>query len=292
MVQRPPLNTAYVNFYSAVSNEAIACATHELSNVKLDFLKTAKSSYEGAAATLPAPDPSFDTNVIEDDAISYSSYLSKDSDESEILDYYESSPSRPTSLEFEPATSPSSIESCDLSPTPKNPMLSSRQMHHRALSETPTASGVSPRPFSLTASLDSFPTPPKHLPSSPAPTTSLERLQSNHEQHAIAQSLTIIPSQLTWLQIFAYHRYNASLAAFAEMLQNHIRTVDSLIQRTQEAQAKRYGVKKMLSFYGDEEAKRTDVKAKIVRLKAQGWKRVRFDGARYQELCAVALSEL
>jgi hypothetical protein len=42
----------------------------------------------------------------------------------------------------------------------------------------------------------------------------------------------------------------------------------------------------------DEEMKRVELRARIERLKEGGWKRERFDGRRYQELCDKALREL
>ena len=41
-----------------------------------------------------------------------------------------------------------------------------------------------------------------------------------------------------------------------------------------------------------DEMKKVELRARIERLKEGGWKRERFDGRRYQELCGKALGEL
>ena len=76
------------------------------------------------------------------------------------------------------------------------------------------------------------------------------------------------------------------------MLAKHIRIIDSLIKTTQEAQAVRQIIKKMASYGDDEEARARDLKARIARLKAAGWRRERFAPERYQDLCEEALAEL
>lgn len=76
------------------------------------------------------------------------------------------------------------------------------------------------------------------------------------------------------------------------MLAKHIRTIDSLVQATQEAQSVRHTIKRMTSYGDDEEARARDLKARIARLKAIGWRRERFAPERYQDLCEEALAEL
>ena len=105
-------------------------------------------------------------------------------------------------------------------------------------------------------------------------------------------AVTFSPSTSTWLDDRSYDRYNAYLASFAEMLANHISNVDTLIMGTYEAQTARYTIKGSASYGDDEETKAADLRARIARMKAGGWKRERFAPERYQELCAQALAEL
>lgn len=76
------------------------------------------------------------------------------------------------------------------------------------------------------------------------------------------------------------------------MLSRHVEVVDGLIDATREAQANRYAGKRITSCTGDEEDRKADVRARILRLKISGWERRAFDGERYQVLCERALSEL
>ena len=76
------------------------------------------------------------------------------------------------------------------------------------------------------------------------------------------------------------------------MLENHIITIDSLIESTEKIQRQRYSVKRLASYGGDEVAKEADKRERIKRLEETGWKRERFQPGKYQELCAKALAEL
>ena len=76
------------------------------------------------------------------------------------------------------------------------------------------------------------------------------------------------------------------------MIADHISTVDTLIQKTQEVQSARYFTKRLASYGEDEETKAANLRFRIARLKASGWKMERFAPGRYQELCARALGEL
>lgn len=76
------------------------------------------------------------------------------------------------------------------------------------------------------------------------------------------------------------------------MLENHVITINGLIEITQEIQAQRYSVKRLASYEGDEAAKEADKRERIKKLKGIGWKRERFQPGKYQELCTKALAEL
>ena len=76
------------------------------------------------------------------------------------------------------------------------------------------------------------------------------------------------------------------------MLNNHISTINILIQSTQEAQRMKYFAKRLVSHGDDEAARAADLKSRIVRLKAAGWRRERFRPEMYEALCERALDEL
>ncbi|KAL8864033.1 MAG: hypothetical protein Q9174_007485, partial [Haloplaca sp. 1 TL-2023] len=89
----------------------------------------------------------------------------------------------------------------------------------------------------------------------------------------------------------SHGRYNRLLEDFATMLQGHIASVDNLVKDVQTVQANRH-VKRLASFGADKEARSADLRERIVRLRASGWKRTRFRPEKYQDLCEVALAEL
>ncbi|KAK4698107.1 hypothetical protein P7C71_g79, partial [Lecanoromycetidae sp. Uapishka_2] len=247
---------------------------HDLSAAKLYILEDARSSYQVAASSLPVVDVY--TDLEEDDTDSYVGYASSDSNESEVLDYYRSAPDTTSPPIY--ATSPSSVESYDFPQEDACAKLSSSCLP-RSFSFVGDWRKEDCKTEHLDDTLFSFPTPPKHLPSTP---TTVDR----------AKSVTFTPSSSTWLHSRIYERFNASLSTFGEMLANHIKAVNALIQQTEEAHATRYTFTRQLSFYGDEEGKAADIKARILRLKATGWRRERFDPEKYQDLCEAALAEL
>ncbi len=194
-----------------------------------------------------------------------------------ILDYYQSSPdisrpcddsSSPSSIESEHSTqetmvmkpSPLRIRKSSLprlEPTVNNP---DNQLFFRAFSRPPS-------------------TPPTiHHPSTPP--------------HSRYSPVSCVPSISVRLQTCAGERYNAYLIAFTEMLSNHISTVDILIHTTREAQTMRYFAKRLASYGEDEAAKEADKQARMVKLKAVGWRTERFRPERYQDLCQRASEEL
>ena len=84
----------------------------------------------------------------------------------------------------------------------------------------------------------------------------------------------------------------ADLAAFADMLDNHIATVNALIASTQANLAMRNSGKRQAAYEDDEVMEEADLEARVKRLKATEWKRERFRPEKYQELCKRALEEL
>lgn len=81
------------------------------------------------------------------------------------------------------------------------------------------------------------------------------------------------------------------MADFAKMVQDHIAAVEDLMTSVRDIQADRR-IKRLASFGEDRETRAADLRERIVRLRAKGWRRERFAPERYQDFCAVALAEL
>ena len=228
---------------------------HPLSNSKLQFLEQARCCYQTAALTLPAANWVLDpTDSYDDDSLST---RSSDSGASEVLDYYQPSPH--SSSPHNDASSSSSINSSqDLSVRKPSPL----RIRNSSTTEERDDCIVIP----LFGEDPSTHRPP--------PCSPLSKTASR------------------WLQVCSLERYNADLASFADMLSNHISSVEALIQSTSEAQRMRYFAKRLASYGEDQTAKAADLKARIARLKSSGWMRDRFRPERYQELCERALEEL
>lgn len=76
------------------------------------------------------------------------------------------------------------------------------------------------------------------------------------------------------------------------MLSHHIQAVDELIRSAKEARAHRHAGKRITSCTGDEQGRKADLRARVLRLKMSGWERRVFEGERYRLLCERALGEL
>ena len=91
-------------------------------------------------------------------------------------------------------------------------------------------------------------------------------------------------------------RYDAHLADFRDMLDRHHSEVLALIVATMEAQTNRYSGWRQSVFVereaDDEDLKAAHLQERIMRLRAKGWKRERFDPSRYEDLCEQAMAEL
>ncbi|KAL9604800.1 MAG: hypothetical protein Q9219_000248 [cf. Caloplaca sp. 3 TL-2023] len=104
-------------------------------------------------------------------------------------------------------------------------------------------------------------------------------------------SVTFSESSQTWLYQRSCERYNKTLVDLSNMIQNHLMAVNDLISEIREARTNR-SIKRMASFHDDREARATDLRERIDRLRAKGWRRERFRPERYETLCSLALAEL
>lgn len=277
--QPHPLHTTYLHFYSAVSSEAIGRLTHNLSPVKIHLLEQAKISYQAAASSLPRADVAHDYHG-QSDADTRST-CSTPSDEGS--DSWSGNPPRPrgSSQHEHPTPNTSSLSSIDSDGLPQagtkfrpSPLRIRKIPSFR---DELTDSGDDEQ--SVSACLHPH-SPPQ------------QRCASTAESDSRPTSITFSVSVDSWLQARSYERYNNRLAAFAEVIANHISTIDILIQKTRGVQSARYFTKRLASHGEDEESRAANLRFRIARLKASGWKMERFAAERYQELCARALAEL
>ena len=119
-----------------------------------------------------------------------------------------------------------------------------------------------------------------------------QRCESTAKSDSRPTSITFSVSVSSRLQARSYERYNNCLAAFAKVIATHFSTIEILIQKTKGVQSARYFTKRLASYEEDEETRAANLRFRIARLKANGWKMERFAPERYQELCARALAEL
>ncbi|MCJ1226063.1 hypothetical protein MMC12_002712 [Toensbergia leucococca] len=172
-----------------------------------------------------------------------------------------SPPSTPTRATHNPTSSsspptPSSIDSTNASATSQNDIFNPPSPLHPIYHQMTSESPVTP--------------PPTARPS----------------------SLAFTPSTISWLHDRSLSRYNAHLSSFAQMLTTHIHTINALIASTEQAQANRYTAKRIASAGDDEETRAADKRARIERMRKEGWVRERFCPDKYRDLCQRALAEL
>ena len=175
-------------------------------------------------------------------------------------------------------------------------IYSSTSTESEILDYNQDSSPPSPRnDVSSYSSLESYSRSPHLIPDKPSP---LRIRKSEFNQPSYTPPFSSNASRnfshptSTWFRISYYERYVADLAAFADMLDNHIATVNALIASTQANLAMRNSGKRQAAYEDDEVMEEADLEARVKRLKATEWKRERFRPEKYQELCKRALEEL
>lgn len=251
---------------------------HDLSDTKLTNLNQAREGYKAAATCLPAIEKPVWRESWIDDA------TSGKSDSTEIPWYQTPTKCR---LTQQPKMSPSVFTGTE---------TGSARSSVRALQPSPLR-------IRKYFNVDGFPiTPPKnkctvlvgdgfspekeHLP---CPPTDIDPYTSPPPSRPLSIALSA-SSHTSPLQQ-SRERYNRYLADFADLLQGHVVSIEDLISSVKNAQANR-NVKRLASFGADREAWEADLRDRIVRLRASGWRWERFRPEKYQDLCEVALAEL
>ncbi|KAG7005992.1 hypothetical protein G7Y79_00017g043740 [Physcia stellaris] len=312
--QLHPLYAAFLHFYAALSNEAIARLTHNLSTTKIPLLEEAKRSYQAASRIMPTLEDPLDEQQKQ-----YHSFdtISEKSSPSSASSTSNTTPRpSPPSSPFYPSSASSAGSITETQPEP--------QQKPPTLTPSPSISSslnLSSPNYSLASSSSLTPTTKRRLRPSPLripktptfnpSTTSIYTTQPTTPPSQIIPSdlnstpsrplsVTFSTSSTLWLQNRALDRYHGHLITLANMLIAHIEVVDILIQAAEEAQMNRPKLRRFASSNGgfgalDEEGEETrsrELRASIERGRARGWVRERFDPERYRELCARALGEL
>ncbi|KAM0804029.1 hypothetical protein BDR22DRAFT_641403 [Usnea florida] len=277
-IQPHPLHATYLHFYSAVSSEAIARLAHDLSPIKLELLEQARTSYQAAALSLPQAEFAYDFHD-QSDINTRSTCSSLEDEGSDYLNHYPSESSgssqhRDPSLKSSPVSNKLDyFPQADTKLRPSSPRIRNIPSCNGEL----TDSGDDER-CTLPHTRSYSPEHQRHAP----------LVDSDSRPTSIAFSF----SGDSWRQARSYERYNKRLAAFAGVIDNHVSTIEVQTRKTQEVQSARYFTRRLASYGEDEETRAANMRFRIARLKASGWKMERFSPERYQDLCAKALAEM
>lgn len=112
------------------------------------------------------------------------------------------------------------------------------------------------------------------------------------EVEDIAQRDAVIDYTGIWLRNRRIERFNEHLDDFISTVLKNLEMIEAQISATKEAQAARYIAGRVVSRAEEDDAKGTDLRERVRRLKARGWRRERFDASKYEQLCELALAEL
>ncbi|MCJ1286685.1 hypothetical protein MMC26_006031 [Xylographa opegraphella] len=308
-----PMHKCYMHFFHALSHELLARSVSDLSVAKVPHLESSKQSYLAASSSLLLSSQLLKDEELEEHTLEETLFISGNT----------SPMSTPTRAPREPqnitgAQSSMRLPSPSWKPSPLNWVSASQA----SLANDPTfgsplrkllplriapvwlsTSQVSlandpdfcsplrkPAPLRIVKRTSTLAAPPQkpdihpNPPCTPLPTSSY--------QPRTPATVTFSEGTTTWLQDRATQRYSTYAAEFEPMLLRHVEVVDMLIESTMKVQADRYAGKRSASSNDDGEASGGERRARLERLKANGWTRERFRPERYQDLCARALAEL
>ena len=112
------------------------------------------------------------------------------------------------------------------------------------------------------------------------------------EVEDIAQRDAVIDYTGIWLRNRRIERFNEHLDDFISTVLKNLEMIEAQISATKDAQAARYIAGRVVSRAEEDDAKGADLRERILKLKATGWRRERFDASKYERLCELALAEL
>lgn len=262
------LHTVYLHFYHAVCLDCIGRGMHDLSSGRICVLEHSLESYKAAAAALPRPEkPLEDPETVTTPTKYYSNVTSALQTPTKDVHNQHSDLFSPASPMPQKRFTRKSIGA--LIPSP---------LHIHRDASILNSPATPPRNQTMTVKAPPF-TPPRNIVPSTPPTS---------VRHP---SVTFSASSYTWLRQRSNERYNLILVDFKNMLQGHITAVEIFLSEIKDIKANK-SVRGIVSFGEDKEARAVDLRLRILRLKARGWRRERFEPARYESLCAMALAEI
>lgn len=326
-----PLHAAYLYFYAAISQEAVARQMHGMSLPKIIALQQAKSFFEQAAAALPGSN--LEATSEDDCSTRSSSAMGDTSSLNESTSSLDGPDTRYSSISSasSPVEDRSSVSDMIFKPPPlrvrktaqlSSGTISSRKSFFEAMTSitrpdsqqyktTPGLRIASRVGSNLATSAEIA--PDAVSPQGPAPLVIELPDQAlsvmSESEPFIYEESSIVPVDDTtvgyreyesvstestpfWIQQRAQECYHDHLQDFAHMLQKHIESSHDLIGKTEQAQTRRMSEEKPTISTDDEDAKQANLRARIAKLKQNGWRRERFDPQRYQDLAEIALAEL
>lgn len=294
-----PLYLVYLSFYAASSLEQTARSMHNNSSNKVNVFQDSLSYYQKAQFFLSSASSSVSTQPsiirLTDRPHSPQNHRAKDSISSSNRSSVDSVFSNADSAPWEPSSAPPSPTSpkhrrnesaCSTSST--TTMKPSPLRIRKKVSFSLQSATSAPEPDLLVATpssaqlIHSFPSPP-----SPA----------NFQESERDQYHTPEPTQ-NWLQTRSIARYQSHLTTFSTQLTSHISSIENQISAASEARSRNSSASSALGDYAGlgsinkEELKKVELRERIARLKAGGWKRREFDSERYKALCEKALAEV
>ena len=112
------------------------------------------------------------------------------------------------------------------------------------------------------------------------------------EAEDISQRDAVLDYTGIWLRNRRIERFNEHLDDFISTVLKNLEMIEAQISATKDAQAARYITGRVSSRAEEDDAKGVDLRERILKLKATGWRRERFDASKYEQLCELALAEL
>lgn len=112
------------------------------------------------------------------------------------------------------------------------------------------------------------------------------------EVEDISQRDALVDYTGIWLRNRGIERFNEHLDDFISTAVKNLDMIEAQISATKEVQAARYIAGRAVSRSEEDDAKGADLRERILRLKATGWRRERFNASKYEQLCELASAEL
>jgi hypothetical protein len=298
-----PLYQIYLSFFAASSLELTSRSLHLNSSTKLPLLQQSLTYYQNAESHMEYASFSADPTIVQ--AVRETRHNSicctSSSIRSSVDSVFSSTSSLRSSIYTGSSAAPSPTSSCD-SGSEKEVMPT----HKRALSTPPSnpGAGLAPAPLKVKKKA-SF---SLHLPrilsddalQLASPSALISAFPSSPTTISAPPSPTGVSTISEFLLSRALIRYTGHLSDLYNQIKYHIKSVESQIATLRKTRkAWRSNLPNLFTDLGSgidgvdaDEMKKIELRSRIERLKAGGWKRTRFDGSQYQVLCEKATVEL